>query len=246
MHVVLGTGNLGCSIIDSLLKKNMPVTWFSTRNEWKYPDTIKTIIELNPSNIWCCCGSTYTNQLQSFDLNIRLAIDLSISVCSKTRLHFFSVIQIVDHDMIWLKRQMEDTLLYLQRKNTVIYRLSHLYGSWRKIQSLEHKIKANKLPLTKELIVPTPVTWVANILTQNIDSQDQPTKLYTLLPDESISVKDFAAILKDKPLKHTHIQPSINVSNHPLLSQKNIPSWLTLWKEYIGEVDGKNRKYATE
>jgi hypothetical protein len=164
MHVVLGAGNLGCDIMSSLMRRELPCILFSTTvNNWKYPCSIKPILDKNPKHIWVCVGDS-SPMLNAWDVNVRLAIELIEAADKYTFLHFFSAMQLLDERLLSIKKQMETVIESSQRPNTNIYRVSHLYGKWKPKKGLPHKILSGQVKrdgIKDKMICPTATDWLS-------------------------------------------------------------------------------------
>lgn len=228
MHIVLGAGNLGCSIVEVLMKRNLPVKLFSTTvNNWKYPQSLLPILEVKPEHIWVCVGSDMSIPLKAWDLNIRLPLELMQDANKYTHLHFFSSILIVDKQLSHIKKHMEEIIFEMKRPNTHIYRVSHLYGNYKPQRCLPYRILKNIEKRSEKRIIPTPTDWLANILIDKLQYQFSDRTLYAAIPKDFNTISEIYEIMQDKDVK-----PEENdYFNKSSVVSALAPSWLDLWKE---------------
>lgn len=234
MHVVLGAGNLGCNLVDQLMHKNIPVKLFSiTVNDWKYPQSLEPILSLNPKHIWVCLGSTSTNLVQTWDVNVRLALELLQKSHPKTTLHFFSTTMHIDTKLFHVKRHLEEIVFETGRPNTNIYRVSHIYGNYKPQKSLPYLIHKNKITSRKRLICPTPADWLAETLLGSFNDfsvvKEKPIAQYLVTPRLSVQFDDFVRLVNDDTAEIEMKESATGKTEYKLSC--NNKSWLALWQE---------------
>jgi hypothetical protein len=198
MHVVLGAGNLGCDIMSSLLQRELPCILFSTTvNNWKYPCSIKPILNKNPKHIWVCVGES-SPLLNAWDVNVRLAIELIEKADKYTFLHFFSAFDLLDERLLTIKKQMETVIESSQRPNTNIYRVSHLYGKWKPKKGFLYNVAKGKFSLDNfkdKMICPTCTDWIAEQVIPY--ALEKKWGSITVTPQESVLFSDYISIIRD-------------------------------------------------
>ena len=236
---MLGAGNLGCSLIEELMRRKIPVKLFSiTINNWKYPQSLDPILKLNPDHIWVCLGSIHNDHLQTWDTNIRLTLELLQKTRPQTILHFFSTVMVVDKELSRIKRHMEEIIFESKRPNTNVYRISHVYGKYKPYKSLPYLIHKNRIRVAKEtnnMICPTPADWLAKEIIYKtldkikFDSDPSNTRAYIAIPSDTISFESFKNFLIEGTAEVK--SEKNNQFNHYSTLNYNAPSWLDLWQE---------------
>ena len=146
------------------------------------------------------------NYLPFIDLHLKLTMDLVKQLPDHVKLHIFSTDYVVDSEIRSLyalsKKQMEDTLLFIKRPNTYIYRVGTLYGEWKKCfpsKLLHNASNKNLINLPVNRVKPTATKWLAKILVDlQFTSKYDHLKPFTILdvaPKGDISIYELGKLL---------------------------------------------------
>jgi hypothetical protein len=234
MHVVLGAGNLGCSLTEELMVKGIPVTLFSTAvNDWKYPKPLTRIFELNPSHIWMCVGSDHLSKVSSYDITMRLPLELIEYSDDKAHLHFFSYLDPLTHSQYCVKRSAETIFPDMHKTNpskkVSVHWLSHIYGTYKPKKCLPYQISKDLFKLENveypRPIIPTPTDWIAKTLIDEHLDYNSNNWSNIITPSGDIEIRAFYEQIRDQKSNlwlGTKKQPT---------KTKTKPSWLELWLE---------------
>lgn len=228
MHVVLGAGNLGCSLTEELMVRNIPVTLFSTAvNDWKYPKSLTKIFELEPSHIWVCIGGDQANRVAAYDTAIRLPLEIMEYSDNNIHLHFFQNESPYTQNQYLIRKSIRSLFsdrdtTYPSKKITV-HNISLLYGRYKPqrclpFQILKNTFRKNQIEFPVD-ITPTPTDWAAKkLIDEHLEYKNGFSRVS---PSGDIGILDFHDLLKDPN--------SILWTGNKESQTRTNPSWLDLW-----------------
>lgn len=196
-HAIIGKGNLGLDLFETLKQADHEVEIFDRKNyctDYSHFDVV-----------WCCVGSggpghDFMTQVHS---NILLTAELVARCSVKTRLVFFSS-HYLNYDSsgkkshyALSKKVLED--LAMKHGNAIIFRIGSLYGSHFIGRTFPGKIiprlaSGEQVHLPLNRITPTSTKWLADKLVKEMKFF-HPSQIYSVGPISGMSVFDWGRMI---------------------------------------------------
>lgn len=215
--------------------------------------------EIEADVVWCTVGAGSVEGAEKdfssyCDLHIKLPMRLAqSSFYRNSLLYFFSTDYLrrtngfQNHTLYELsKLHMEQALLKLNRPNTVITRVGHLYGHHKPMKTFPGKVllsavERQSVQVVENPALPTPTGYIAKVLLAKKAWDESRTTCHSISPKKSVSFVDWAR--KFMPSKTTLInmgldakRPMVLPAAHTLTVVNLWPEWETLWNEYSSEL----------
>lgn len=246
-HVVIGGGNLGLDIMQhGWGRDNYELKVFTLKRGFKYPTSLDPVLDEMPDHVWVTAGAGSVDRAKlNFtpfaDLHIRLVMELAQKLPDHTWLHTFSTNYATDSTSLYSisKRTMEELLESYGRKHSRVYRVQSLYGWHKPMKTFPYKLMKNhpqpgRLTLPPNEIVPTPTSWLAKTLLDNLDKLTKYPyhNVFSLAPNDKTTACEWAQlILGDKyevePGDYDKDRPINTFSGCDILD--NVETWRDLW-----------------
>lgn len=259
-HVIVGGGNLGLDLYKEALTRGLSAKLFSARNGFKYPTSINPIIDEGPAHVWLPVGAGSVEgakkDFKSYaDLHIRLVMEVA-QASDFYYLHVFSSNYVADPKKslyAYSKYAMEEFLNILGRPRTNIYRVQSLYGDHKPAHCFPYKLKKNN-PTPKEItlpsntVTPTPTSWLAQVLFDNLNTLKDIPSVYNVMPEGSCSVMEWAKLILGDNYTfatkgYTDDRPRATITGCDIPGAIN-KHWKVLWDEKNPPVQTKRIVYG--
>lgn len=258
-HIIIGAGNLGLDLHITLKEKNFEVGKILSRST--NFDVLKTDLsdlkEYNPSVLWYTVGAGSVSQakqdfLPFIGLHLKALIRLkqelplckiitfSTDYCADSR--FPTSPNITDPNSLYAysKAWVEDYVNFMYKENPNIHavRIGSLYGSHFPEKTFPGRLRANfssqqvvKLPIN--LATPTPTSWLAKILVENLGDIGNP--VHHLAPSEPITISNWGRTILGP--QYEVVDNGLDTSRPEISDLGNDiscdnPSCLYLWEKY--------------
>lgn len=262
-HLIVGRGNLGLDLELQLRNAGKHAVAVSVGRALAAKAAAEEILAYDADVIWYCIGG-YTAGDQGdemLDRMLTLPVTLARDKGNHRGLVVFSSDYAADERYPELaclraptsrspyagaKAEMERVLLNGNIPNTLIFRVTTLYGEWHPERTLPGKIIRNHWASTKlarlpwNRVTPTPTAWVAALLAKHAWRLMEPDGCYIhhAAPALNVPVASLAKyVLPERKLGWSQIEFYDNARPH--VSKlgcdflDSVPDWLTLWKAYF-------------
>ena len=257
-HLIIGAGNLGLDIAKEVKSKGEQAIIVSGSGDLR-ADLRFDFPEVDADVVWCTVGAGSIEGAKAdyssyCDLHIKLPMRLAQSrFYINSLLYFFSTDYLrrtngfANHSLYELsKLHMEQTLIKLNRPNTVITRVGHLYGPHKPMRTFPGKVllsavERQTVQVVENPALPTPTGYIAKVLLNKKSWDEKRTTLHSISPKASVSFVDWAR--KFMPSKTTLVNMGLDATrpitlpaSHTLAMVNLWPDWETLWNEYSPEL----------
>lgn len=218
-HVIVGKGNLGSDLFLEAKKLGHKAFILSRSAGFGWPESLKTILELQPTHVWVTAGAGSIDFVKShFDEAVKTHVTMPIEILQQlppqVNICLFSTDYAADESdpsnpdkitknpkslyaltKIW----MEEAVKLLNRPNTSVVRVGSLYGAHYPDKTLPGRLRSRfpepcEVHLPQNWIGPTPTTWIAQVLMRNTHKMfiNSPT-IHHCGPSSGCSVMSFGS-----------------------------------------------------
>lgn len=250
VHVVLGKGNLGMDLLNQLTAEKREAYMASRSTGWELINFVEEINKLHAEKntdftIWNCIGGGSVewadkHKAEAHHSLYEIPTYLADNLADKIRLVHFSSDYALEPELsyyAYLKAHAEQAMVDTDKPNTIIMRVTSLYGEHFPDRSLPIKLMVNakkqgRLTLPTNEICPTPTDWLAWLTPEFVDQGiDDSTQIVEVKPEGSCEVYEFGKKVIGPSLVK---RGSLDLKRPPEMNLHEIPtttSWEDLWNE---------------
>jgi dTDP-4-dehydrorhamnose reductase len=257
-HLIVGAGNLGLALQQRVNNSRL----VSASTGMPLPASKADLIEVarGADVVWLPLGAGSVGEVKkdypgALELHFNLVRELQQMVTQRTRIVAFSTDYAANENRPFDRylRVEKPRSLYAQTKvaledwarsdrpeNLSVVRVGSLYGSYKPQKCFPHRLQSNfSRPTTLSLpcnrVIPTPVDWLAQVLTENLEQLFDGYPIHHAAPQGSVSVAEWGQVVLGSDYT---VNEGPEDFERPLYSnlgcsfQAQTPTWKELWDKH--------------